>query len=52
MASEDMTVGGFHAHFKSKDALVADAVDRMFSERYAMFRACRQNADLHRRLRL
>ena len=35
MARAGMTVGGFYAHFPTKDALLAAAVARMFDERYA-----------------
>src|SRR6202000_2042518 len=35
MASADLTNGGFYAHFKSKDDLIAHAVSFMFDERYA-----------------
>jgi len=34
MAAAGLTVGGFYAHFKSKDDLVAEAVNFMFEERY------------------
>jgi TetR/AcrR family transcriptional repressor of nem operon len=37
MAGAGLTVGGFYAHFKSKDDLVAEAVNFMFEERYAAF---------------
>jgi TetR/AcrR family transcriptional repressor of nem operon len=37
MAAAGLTVGGFYAHFKSKDDLVAEAVNFMFEERYAAF---------------
>jgi TetR/AcrR family transcriptional repressor of nem operon len=32
MAKAGLTVGGFYSHFKSKDDLVAAAIDRMFAE--------------------
>lgn len=32
MAKAGLTVGGFYAHFKSKDDLVAAAIDQMFGE--------------------
>src|ERR1700743_7877 len=35
MASADLTNGGFYAHFKSKDDLIAHAGTFMFDERYA-----------------
>jgi TetR/AcrR family transcriptional repressor of nem operon len=37
MAAAGLTVGGFYAHFKSKDDLVAETVNFMFQERYAAF---------------
>jgi TetR/AcrR family transcriptional repressor of nem operon len=37
MAKVGLTHGGFYAHFKSKDDLVAEAVDRMFDDSRAMF---------------
>ena len=32
MARAGLTVGGFYAHFRSKDDLVAQAIDQMFAE--------------------
>ena len=37
MTSAGLTHGGFYAHFKSKDELVAEAVDWMFAERRTAF---------------
>ena len=37
MTNAGLTHGGFYAHFKSKDELVAEAVDWMFAERRAAF---------------
>jgi len=37
MKAAGMTVGGFYAHFDSKDDLIAEAVNFMFVERYAEF---------------
>lgn len=37
MEGAGMTVGGFYAHFRSKDDLLAQAVTHMFDERYARF---------------
>jgi len=37
MAAAGLTAGGFYAHFKSKDDLVAEAVNFLFEERYATF---------------
>src|ERR1700712_3518781 len=37
MAGVGLTHGGFYAHFKSKDDLVAQAIGHMFDERYAAF---------------
>jgi len=38
MKRAGLTVGGFYAHFKSKDQLVAEAIQHMFDDRYEMFR--------------
>ncbi len=40
MAKVGLTHGGFYAHFKSKDDLVAEAVGQMFDDSRAMFEAC------------
>jgi TetR/AcrR family transcriptional repressor of nem operon len=37
MKAAGMTVGGFYAHFQSKDDLIAEAVNFMFLDRYATF---------------
>jgi TetR/AcrR family transcriptional repressor of nem operon len=37
MAKVGLTHGGFYAHFKSKDGLVAEAIDCMFGDSRAMF---------------
>src|SRR3546814_17365517 len=37
MSAAGLTVGGFYAHFASKDDLVAHAVEHMFHERYEEF---------------
>jgi TetR/AcrR family transcriptional regulator, transcriptional repressor for nem operon len=37
MTNAGLTHGGFYAHFKSKDELIAEAVDWMFAERRAAF---------------
>ncbi|MDR6116524.1 MULTISPECIES: TetR/AcrR family transcriptional regulator [unclassified Sphingomonas] len=34
MSSAGLTVGGFYAHFASKDDLIAQAIGHMFDERY------------------
>ncbi len=39
MAKVGLTHGGFYAHFKSKDALVAEAIGQMFEEGRRMFRS-------------
>src|SRR5262245_36789711 len=39
MAKAGLTHGGFYAHFKSKDALVAEAITEMFDERFEVFLA-------------
>ena len=36
MAKVGLTHGGFYAHFKSKDDLLAEAIDRMFDDSRAM----------------
>ncbi|HEX8446218.1 MAG TPA: TetR/AcrR family transcriptional regulator [Sphingomonas sp.] len=36
MARAGLTHGGFYAHFRSKDALVAEAIGHMFDHRYAV----------------
>jgi len=40
MAKSGLTHGGFYAHFKSKDDLVAEAISYMFEERLEAFRNC------------
>jgi TetR/AcrR family transcriptional repressor of nem operon len=35
MAEAGLTHGGFYAHFASKEALIADAVEQMFDDSYA-----------------
>jgi TetR/AcrR family transcriptional repressor of nem operon len=37
MAAAGLTVGGFYAHFRSKDDLVAEAVNFMFEARYSSY---------------
>jgi TetR/AcrR family transcriptional repressor of nem operon len=37
MAKAGLTHGGFYAHFKSKDDLVAQAITRMFDDSHALF---------------
>src|SRR5712672_826218 len=37
MSKAGLTHGGFYAHFKSKDDLVAQAISRMFEDSKAMF---------------
>ena len=37
MARLGLTQGGFYAHFKSKNVLVAEAITHIFDERYAAF---------------
>jgi TetR/AcrR family transcriptional repressor of nem operon len=50
MAGADLTNGGFYAHFKSKDDLVAEAIGFMFDERYAPLLAKVDMADLKQAL--
>jgi len=38
-ASVSLTHGGFYAHFKSKNELVAAAISAMFDEHYRGFRS-------------
>jgi TetR/AcrR family transcriptional repressor of nem operon len=38
MKKAGLTHGGFYAHFKSKDDLVAEAIAHMFEDRYELFR--------------
>lgn len=37
MARAGLTHGGFYAHFKSKDELIAEAITHMFEDRYPLF---------------
>ncbi|WP_157221128.1 TetR/AcrR family transcriptional regulator [Flavisphingomonas formosensis] len=37
MGRAGLTHGGFYAHFKSKDDLIAEAIQYMFEERYARY---------------
>jgi TetR/AcrR family transcriptional repressor of nem operon len=46
MAKAGLTHGGFYAHFRSKDDLVAEAITQMFDERYEVFRQCMEGAEL------
>ncbi|WP_176598491.1 TetR/AcrR family transcriptional regulator [Sphingobium sp. 15-1] len=39
MSAAGLTVGGFYAHFASKDDMVAHAIEHMFHERYERFLA-------------
>src|SRR5262245_54121283 len=40
MAKAGLTHGGFYAHFKSKDELVAHAISQMFEERQEFLKSC------------
>src|SRR5690349_21849670 len=40
MAKAGLTHGGFYAHFKSKDELIAEAITEMFDAQYRHFLAC------------
>jgi len=40
MSKVGLTHGGFYAHFKSKDSLVAEAIAHMFDDRLAVFQKC------------
>jgi len=44
MAEVGLTHGGFYAHFKSKDDLIAEAIAHMFDERYEAFQKCLEGA--------
>ena len=43
MAKVGLTHGGFYAHFKSKDDLVAEAIGRMFEDSGALFGFCTED---------
>ncbi|WP_241659506.1 TetR/AcrR family transcriptional regulator [Sphingomonas glacialis] len=45
MSRAGLTHGGFYAHFKSKDDLVAQAIGHMFEDRYAAFFAHLDTSD-------
>lgn len=45
MGRLNLTHGGFYAYFKSKGALVAEAIDTMFDDRYAVFFADVESTD-------
>lgn len=45
MAKAGLTHGGFYAHFKSKDDLVAEAITHMFDERFEHFQRCMEGKD-------
>ena len=45
MAKAGLTHGGFYAHFKSKDDLVAEAISHMFDETRQRFLAHTEDAD-------
>src|SRR5260221_470468 len=45
MAKAGLTHGGFYAHFKSKDELVAASISHMFEDRYEVFRKCMEDTD-------
>jgi TetR/AcrR family transcriptional repressor of nem operon len=45
MAKAGLTHGGFYAHFKSKDELVAEAISHMFDDRYEAFRKCMEGVE-------
>src|ERR1700754_2740159 len=51
MARAGLTHGGFYAHFKSKDALVAAALDTMFEDMRARFERRASDADPRTALR-
>jgi TetR/AcrR family transcriptional repressor of nem operon len=45
MARLGLTQGGFYAHFKSKNVLVAEAITHIFNERYKAFQEFQQDVD-------
>lgn len=45
MAKVGLTHGGFYAHFKSKDDLVAEAISHMFDDRHAALRKCLEGVE-------
>jgi TetR/AcrR family transcriptional repressor of nem operon len=45
MAKAGLTHGGFYAHFKSKDELIAQAVAQMFEDSYERFKVGTQGVD-------
>jgi TetR/AcrR family transcriptional repressor of nem operon len=45
MAKAGLTHGGFYAHFKSKDDLVAQAISQMFEDSYELFLRRTANAE-------
>ena len=45
MAEAGLTHGGFYAHFKSKDALIAAAIESAFENRRAYFRSLPEAGD-------
>lgn len=45
MAKLGLTHGGFYAHFKSKDELVAEAISHMFDDRYAVFKKSMEDVE-------
>ena len=45
MAEVGLTHGGFYAHFKSKDALVAEAITEMFEQGYQVFLSSTSDLD-------
>ena len=45
MAKAGLTHGGFYAHFRSKDELIAEAIAHMFDDRYEVFRKCMEGVE-------
>ena len=45
MARLGLTQGGFYAHFKSKNVLIAEAITHIFDERYEVFQNFLKDAD-------
>jgi len=51
MAKAGLTVGGFYAHFKSKDDLIAQAISHMFEDRAQVFQDCTSGVEPAQALR-
>src|SRR5690348_9757572 len=45
MAKSGLTHGGFYAHFSSKEALIAAAIDQKFKHSYGFMKRCMARRD-------